>query len=173
MASVITQTGLSWKRYKHVIQFNPTSNLYMDETAYIFVFFIKTTFWFSWLKMAPCLFVRDCHFGVCFRFIPYYKLHFSIHVSVSSNCESLKLEKVLTESYNSPGWKGSWKITWSNLSWERKPGWDCFSTPSNCILKTSSDGDSITSLGRLFQQMIVLTVKNTTFLYQGVPCFCI
>ena len=34
------------------------------------------------------------------------------------------------------------------------------STLSNCILKTSSDGDSTASLGRLFQWMIVLTVKK-------------
>ena len=36
------------------------------------------------------------------------------------------------------------------------------STLSNCILKTSSDGDSTASLGRLFQWMIVLTVKKKT-----------
>ena len=49
------------------------------------------------------------------------------------------------------------------------------STLSSCILKTSSDGDSTMSLGRLFQWLIVLTVKN--FFYRdetssGATCTC-
>jgi len=28
------------------------------------------------------------------------------------------------KSQNRPGWKGPWKIIWSNLSRKRKPGWD-------------------------------------------------
>jgi len=37
------------------------------------------------------------------------------------------------------------------------------STLSNCVLKTSSDEDSTTSLGQLFQGLIVLTVKIIYF----------
>ena len=49
------------------------------------------------------------------------------------------------------------------------------STLSSCILKTSSDGDSTMSLGRLFQWLIALAVKN--FFYRdetssGATCTC-
>lgn len=28
---------------------------------------------------------------------------------------------IITESYNSPGWKGLWRTIWSKLLWEREP----------------------------------------------------
>lgn len=31
---------------------------------------------------------------------------------------------VVLGSWKSPGWKGPWKIIWSNLLWKRKPRWD-------------------------------------------------
>lgn len=53
-------------------------------------------------------------------------------------------------------------ITWSNLSWKRVPRWlsRLSSTLSTSILKTSSDGDSTTSILRLFQWLIALSAKN-------------
>lgn len=45
------------------------------------------------------------------------------------------------------------------------------STLSSRILKTSSDGDSITSLGRLLQCLIVLSVKNFFLMWTSPGVF--
>lgn len=46
------------------------------------------------------------------------------------------------------------------------------STLSNHILKTSSDGDSTTSLGRLFQSLAVLTLKNFVLIARWSLSWC-
>lgn len=59
-----------------------------------------------------------------------------------------------------PGWKGMSGIIWFNLSWLNK----VTQHPLQLGLKSIQCWESITSPGKLFQQLIVLVVKNVPFM---------
>lgn len=62
---------------------------------------------------------------------------------------------------------GPGKITPSSILWERDPRWD-YQHPvqPRHVVKTSGDGRSTTSLGRLFQRVIASTIKTTHVLHR-------
>lgn len=75
----------------------------------------------------------------------------------------------LTETQNSPGWNGSWKIIRDSISWEKRTWMRLSGTLSYCTLYASSDGVSGVPLW-LSQWWIVLTIQSHYTQLKPIRC---
>lgn len=72
--------------------------------------------------------------------------------------------KALSESLNSPGWKRPWKKIRCSLSGEKGTWLRLSGTLYGRILRTSSDRNSTTWLGRLFEWPVIPPVKKKSYI---------
>lgn len=109
--------------------------------------------------VTTLIYFFECLFHIIILYVPTYNLYHNI----------LLQNWLIPVSENSPGWKGSWKIIWSKLSWKGESLWDFLAACPH--LETSSHEDSIMFLGRLLQWILHLTVIFSHVRMKHLPVY--